>query len=92
MMRNLDFHIEKSFKRLSSDMYSIEKIWQKEEYDWPGDWEGRALLAFVCLYEVTGRKIPCMDKMLEELPAHLNEKVHGRGFKRRRRRATTFRA
>lgn len=74
MTRNLDFHIEKSFERLSSDIYSIEKIWQKDDYGWPGDWEGRALLAFVCLYEVTGRKIPCMDKMLEELPAHLNEK------------------
>lgn len=74
MTRNLDFHIEKSFERLSSDIYSIEKIWQKDDYGWPGDWEGRALLAFVCLYEVTGRKIPCMDKMLEDLPAHLNEK------------------
>lgn len=74
MAYNLDLHIEKSFERFSSDTYSIEKIWQKDDYDWQGDWEGRALLAFVCLYEVTGKKIPCMDKMLEELPAHLNEK------------------
>ena len=74
MAYNLDLHIEKSFERLSSDIYSIEKIWQKKDYDWPGDWEGRALLAFVCLYEVTGRKIPCMDKFFDELPAHLNEK------------------
>lgn len=72
MLNELNEHINKSFERLSSETYSIEKIWQKRDYDWAGDWEGRALLAFVCLYEITGKKIPCMDKLLDELPEHLN--------------------
>ena len=58
MIGNLNKHIERSFKRLSDDIYSINRIWQNENYDWPGDFEGRALLAFVCLYEFIGKKLP----------------------------------
>ena len=43
------------------------------DYDWYGDKEGRALLAFVCHYKVSGKIIPCMEQMLREIPAHLNE-------------------
>lgn len=68
----LNKHIEKSFERLNQSDYNIENVWQPDTYDWPGDWEGRALLAFVSLYSVTGKKIDCMDKMIEELPKHLN--------------------
>ncbi len=74
MIKGFDEHVRKSFERLSSKLYSIENIWQNDGYEWAGDWEGRALLAFVCLYEITGEKIPCMDKMLEEFPLRLNEK------------------
>lgn len=66
-------HIEKSYQRLNESDYQIQNIWQPGAYDWPGDWEGRALLAFTCLYEITGKKIECMDKMIELLPEHLNE-------------------
>lgn len=72
-MISISEHINKSFNRLSESEYQIQNIWQSSEYDWPGDWEGRALLAFVCLYEVTGKKIDCMDKMMDLLPEHLNE-------------------
>lgn len=72
-MATIQEHIEKSFKRLNDREYRIENIWQPGAYDWPGDWEGRALLAFVSLYNVTGEKIECMDKMLDLLPEHLNE-------------------
>lgn len=73
MIENLNKHIERSFKRLSDDIYSINRIWQNENYDWPGDFEGRALLAFVCLYEMTNQKIPCMDEMINDLLNHLNK-------------------
>lgn len=72
-MATIQEHIEKSFKRLNDSEYRIENVWQPGAYDWPGDWEGRALLAFVCLYNVTGKKIECMDKMIDLLPEHLNE-------------------
>ena len=42
------------------------------EYSWYGDKEGRALLAFVSHYKITGEKIPCMELMLEQLPSKLN--------------------
>ena len=73
MIENLNKHIKRSFIRLSDDIYSINRIWQNENYDWPGDFEGRALLAFVCLYEITNQKIPCMDEMINNLSKHLNE-------------------
>lgn len=73
MIENLNKHIERSFKRLSDDIYSINRIWQNENYDWPGDFEGRALLAFACLYEITNEKIPCMDEMINDLLKHLNK-------------------
>lgn len=72
-MATVQEHIEKSLKRLNDSEYRIENVWQPGAYDWPGDWEGRALLAFVSLYNVTGKKIECMDKMLDLLPDHLNE-------------------
>lgn len=72
MIGNLSEHIKRSFDRLSSDDYSINNVWKNKAYDWPGDWEGRALLAFVCLYEIIGKKISCMDEMIKEFPTRVN--------------------
>lgn len=69
-------NIELNFQRLSQADYSFEKIFQPAEYDWPGDWEGRALLAFACHYEMHGEKIECMDKLVDALPAHTNSKLY----------------
>lgn len=72
MPYTLSEHIEKSFSRLSASEYQIQNLFQPDTYDWPGDWEGRALLAFCNLYEMTGKKIPAMDAFIEQLPMHLN--------------------
>lgn len=74
MVEGLNEHIERSFNRLSSEKYNIKNVWKDEHYDWAGDWEGRALLAFVCMYEITGKKIPCMDTMIKDFPLHANKK------------------
>ena len=67
--------IELNYKRLSeSAYYQIGEVFSPVEYDWPADKEGRALLAFVSHYKISGRKIPCMDEMLKILPEKLNEK------------------
>ena len=65
-------NIEKSILRLSSPIYQIENLFRAEDYDWPGDWEGRALLAFCRLYSITGKKIPAMDEMVALLPQKTN--------------------
>ena len=65
-------NIEKSILRLSSPIYQIDNLFRAEDYDWPGDWEGRALLAFCRLYSITGKKIPAMDEMAALLPQKTN--------------------
>ena len=54
-------------KRLSESYYDIDNVFIKEA-GWPGDKEGRALLAFVCHFKMNGVKIPCMDKMIDKIP------------------------
>ena len=67
--------IELNYTRLAcSAYYQIGEVFSPAGYDWPADKEGRALLAFVSHYRISGRKIPCMDQMLEKLPGMLNEK------------------
>lgn len=65
-------NVKKSYSRLSSEIYQIGNVFQASDYDWPGDWEGRALLAFCRLYSITGEKIPAMDTMVEQLPEKTN--------------------
>lgn len=81
--KELSTRIALNYKRLAdSSYYQIGEVFAPKTYDWPADKEGRALLSFVSHYKISGEKIPCMDQMLEMLPAKLNEKgylgtVHG---------------
>lgn len=73
--KELNQRISLNFKRLAdSAYYQINEVFAPDAYDWPADKEGRALLAFVSHYKISGEKIPCMDEMLEKLPSKLNEK------------------
>lgn len=73
--KELKTRIELNFKRLAdSAYYQIGEVFAPDAYDWPADKEGRALLAFVSHYKISGKKIPCMDEMLEKLSSKLNEK------------------
>ena len=72
----LNEKIEKNYERLTSPLYQINQIFQKREYDWPGDWEGRALLAFCCHYAMRKKEIPCMHEMVRALPAHTNKDLY----------------
>ncbi len=60
---------------MSGSEYSVEKVFRDGDYDWPGDWEGRALLAFCCHYEMSGKAIPCMGEMIKRLPEKTNGKL-----------------
>lgn len=78
----LNLRIELNYKRLAdSPYYQIGEVFAPGNYDWPADKEGRALLAFVSHYKISGKKIPCMDEMIEKLPLMLNEKGYlGKAF------------
>ncbi len=64
-------NIEKHFQRLHNAPYTIETVFDGNR-GWPGDREGRALLAFLCHYHISGQKIPCMEQMMRELPSRTN--------------------
>lgn len=72
----MDTKIEKSFERLSSEPYASKNVFSPPEYDWPGDWEGRELLAYCRLYSLTGKKVPAMDKFMDML----DEKTNAQGY------------
>ncbi len=77
MLQELSKRIELNFNRLKNDeYYQIGGVFSPAGYDWPGDKEGRALLAFVSHYNINGRKLPCMDEMLNELEARTNGRFY----------------
>ena len=72
------------FARLEGPMYRSADIYSVESGGWPGDWEGRTILALTLLHQITGKEPAYLAEILEELPHHLNEKgylrqiyVHG---------------
>lgn len=69
----IDKHIEKSFARLCEKEYQLPDVYKPLTYTWQGDWEGRALLAYCCLYSVTGKKNPAMDEFIKVYPEKCNE-------------------
>ena len=72
--RELNERIALSYKRLSEPFYDINNVFADINAKWPGDKEGRALLAFVSLVNAGAEKVPCMEQMIEKLPQMLNEK------------------
>ena len=72
----LDERIARSFNRLLGDYYQMPAVFQEYCADWPGDKEGRALLAFVSHYKMTGKRNPCMEALMEALPKYTNEHLY----------------
>ncbi len=62
------------FARLEGPMYRSADIYSVESGGWPGDWEGRTILALTLLHQITGKEPAYLAEILEELPRHLNEK------------------
>lgn len=74
--------INLNYARLESKHYRPEHIFGADKSGWPGDWEGRTILALVKLKTVTGREPAYLKRILELLPQKLNGKgylgpVHG---------------
>ena len=72
----LDERIALSYSRLLGDYYQMPAVFQEYCADWPGDKEGRALLAFVSHYKITGKINPCMESLMEALPQYTNEHLY----------------
>ena len=70
----LSERIRLNFEHLRDDpYYHVEQVFPPMEYDWYGDKEGRALLAFVSHYKISGQIIPCMEQMMACMEEKTNE-------------------
>ena len=65
-------NIDLNYKRFLCEDYSLNNLFKDSGYDWPGDWEGRALLAFLCHYEINGAEIPHLHRFFNEIPLRVN--------------------
>ena len=72
----LNERIHLSATRLLDTYYQMPDVFQPYCAAWPGDKEGRALLAFVSHYKMTGKINPCMEAMLDTLPRYTNEHLY----------------
>ena len=72
----IDVRIKLNFSRLSDSEYDIDNVFKGDDASWPGDWEGRALLAFVSLYKINSAEIPCMKLMIEKIPEVTENKCY----------------
>lgn len=77
---DLGERLECSFDRLESPRYAptptdeqLMGIFRGHDYDWPGDTEGRAMLAWVLLEQVTGRTAHALPIAAEQFDRLANE-------------------
>lgn len=68
----LGFRLLKNFARLEEKEYRPEVLFKIEKNGWPGDWEGRTILALVLLSGITGKKASYLDRILEKLEEEQN--------------------
>ncbi|MBE7087107.1 MAG: hypothetical protein E7369_02255 [Clostridiales bacterium] len=71
---DLQNRIEKNTQRLKDKQYCIPEVF-KNSLDWPGDWQGRAILALCSLYESQKDQavLEQLNNILEDLPNNLND-------------------
>ena len=68
--------VERNFRRLEEEKYQPDHVFltEAQSNDWPGDTEGRTILALV-LDAQAGRLQPrYLDEIMRRIPDHLNEK------------------
>ena len=72
----LSQRIQRNFDRLEEEYYHPENVFwsEKESGGWPGDKEGRTILALTLNAQASGRTPKYLDTLIKMLPAHLNAK------------------
>ncbi|GGD98694.1 beta-L-arabinofuranosidase domain-containing protein [Paenibacillus nasutitermitis] len=73
-----------NFARLELAEYAPDRLFQPAGYSWPGDFEGRTILAWVLLSRATGKDALFLEEVLEKLPGYYNERgylgmIHPKG-------------
>ena len=72
---SLRARVELSSRRLEAEKYRPDAVFLGEDKSngWPGDTEGRTLLALVLQQEALGVKPKYLDGIMRAVPSHLNE-------------------
>ena len=68
------------FSRMTDSMYRPEAIFTSDVQGWPGDWEGRTILAQTLLSRVTGAEAPFLKANVEALAGAYNERGYLKGI------------
>ncbi|MCL1821020.1 MAG: glycoside hydrolase family 127 protein [Oscillospiraceae bacterium] len=63
-----------NFARMEGDWYRPDEVFKADSHGWPGDWEGRVILALTLLEQSVHRTSAYLDEIISMIPAHLNEK------------------
>ncbi len=63
-----------NYGRLEGQWYRPWEVFGADKHGWPGDWEGRVILALVSQARATKRTPAWLDAILAELPRNLNER------------------
>ena len=73
---DLDWRVGKNLQRLEEKKYWPENVFLTEEQslDWPGDTEGRTILALTLDAQASHRMPKYLDEIIRQIPSHLNEK------------------
>lgn len=64
----------RNYDRLEQERWLPDTVYQDPEYAWPGDMEGRSILALTLLAQATHRRPRHLDQIMKLFPEHLNEK------------------
>lgn len=71
---DLQNRLERSYRRMHSKWYTADKVFVADGNNWPGDWEGRTILALTTLGRSLNRQPLELEKMISNLFTHLNER------------------
>ena len=79
-IEEIGYRINKSYSRLEDVFYRPASLFGAYNHEWPGDWEGRTLLALVLMEDITGRKPAYYDAIMEAIEADKNELGYMKGI------------
>ena len=72
----LSRRIELNIRKLEQPFYAPEEMFSDKNWQWPGDWVGRTMLAFLWHEQLTGKKDKYFNEYVKMLPSHLNEELY----------------
>lgn len=73
---DIEDKLERSYSRMHSEWYTSEKVFVADGNNWPGDWEGRTILALTALGRVMNRQPIELEAMIDNLMLRVNEKKY----------------